>query len=366
MKVVIDDKIPFIREAAQWLFGDISLLPGGMFAGRPEVADADALIVRTRTACNAHLLADTKVTFIATATIGFDHLDTVWLNRAGIAWANCPGCNAASVAQYVRNAILQYLKATRPYLYCTTNIVSPSLPIPHEYAPCVGIVGYGHVGRAVRRALEEIGCRVLLNDPPLEAAGATDEKFVSLQTIAERCDIITFHTPLTRTAPYPTWHLADSTFFQSLRRKPLIINAARGGVVDEASLLHAYEQELVSAMAIDTWEGEPDINLRLLEQAAIATPHIAGYSADGKSNATRMALRAVCRHFRIAIPDEELFLRLTAPPPLPPALQAASGDFMADALSLYDPLADTARLKAHPDQFEALRGNYPLRRETRA
>lgn len=345
MKVLIDDKIPYIKAAAEWLLGHVDYLPGNAFAGSRQLAEADALIIRTRTRCNEAMPgADSRVKFIATATIGYDHLDTDCLQRRGIAWTNCPGCNATSVAQYVRNAILQ-APDTAP-------------------APTVGIVGYGHVGKAVRQAVEAIGCRVLLNDPPLEETSPIPgETFISLQEIAKQCDIITFHTPLTAEGPHPTMHLANQAFFASLRRKPLIINAARGGVVDEQALLRAYSEGLVSQMVIDTWEGEPRINQELLSKAFIATPHIAGYSADGKSNATRMALRAVCRHFGIAIDDEEKFLALTAPPSLPADVQP-SGDAVRDALTLYDPLLDTARLKANPDTFEAQRGNYPLRRES--
>lgn len=347
MKVLIDDKIPYLREAAEWLLGKDSLmfLPGDRFAGSPELSEADALIIRTRTRCNAGLLSGTHVGFIATATIGYDHIDTDYLRSAGISWTNCPGCNATSVAQYVRNALAKILPADNPHT--------------------VGIVGYGHVGKAVCQALETIGCKVLLNDPPLEETpcrAPSDSPFVSLQTIAEQCDVITFHTPLTTTGRWPTYHLADKAFFASLQRHPVIINAARGGVVDEAALLRAYAEGKVSHMIIDTWEGEPLISLPLLEQADIATPHIAGYSADGKSNATRMALRSLCSHFGIAIPDEQYFLQLTAPPELSPAPRP-TGNPLTDALALYDPLADSARLKANPQAFEHLRNHYPLRRE---
>ena len=204
--------------------------------------------------------------------------------------------------------------------------------------------------------------------PEGEIEGASEASwasttFVTLQEIAEQSDVITFHTPLTAGGSHPTLHLADSAFFASLRRRPIIINAARGGVVDEQALLRAYSEGLVSQMVIDTWEGEPSINPHLLREAFIATPHIAGYSADGKSCATRMALRAVCRHFGIPIDDEAQFLALTAPPSLPPEVQP-SGRWADDALTLHDPLLDTARLKASPATFEQQRGTYPLRRET--
>lgn len=374
MKVLIDDKIPYIKSAAEWLFDEVSYLPGNAFAGSSEIAEADALIVRTRTHCDAALVRGTRVQFIATATIGHDHIDKAQLEALGIAWTNCPGCNAGSVAQYIRNSIL---------LIAQQRCIEPS-------ALCVGIVGYGHVGRQVRLALEAIGCSTLLNDPPLvssfniNGAGAirdllddpplvssrdnnfisqsANECFVDLKDIARRCDVITLHTPLTTEGKWQTMHLIGEPFFAQAVRQPVIINAARGGVIDEAALLRAKAERKVSDLVIDTWEGEPDINKELLDTAFIATPHIAGYSADGKSNATRMALLAVCNHFGINIPDETHFLALTAPPALPVGTKPC-GDPARDALTLYNPLADTLRLKSNPADFEAQRGNYPLRRE---
>ena len=408
MKVLIDDKIPYIRSAAQWLLGDVDYLPGHAFGGSRQLAETDALIIRTRTHCDEALLASAhRLRFIATATIGHDHIDADYLRRRGIAWTNCPGCNAASVAQYVRNSLLKTSFRLLENSEQRTENSSENKEKQSVHAPLtVGIVGYGHVGRAVRRAVEAIGCRVLLNDPPLEeairtqlrrgsishltleespsmegvvspegeiegASGASESSgvsspsttFVTLQEIAEQSDVITFHTPLTTGGSHPTLHLADSAFFASLRRRPVIINAARGGVVDEQALLRAHRDGLVGPMLIDTWEGAPSINPHLLREAFIATPHIAGYSADGKSCATRMALRAVCRHFGIPIDDEARFLALTAPPSLPPEVQP-SGRWADDALTLYDPLLDTARLKASPATFEQQRGSYPLRRET--
>lgn len=353
MKVLIDDKIPYIKGAAEWLFDEVSYLPGHAFAGSSELREADALIIRTRTRCDAALLDGTPVKFIATATIGHDHIDKAYLEAADIAWTNCPGCNAASVAQYVRNSIL---------LIAQQHRITPA-------QLTVGIIGYGHVGRQVKLALTSIDCPTLLNDPPLVSSRdnnfisqSGNECFVDLKDIARRCDVITLHTPLTAEGQWPTYHLIDQRFLDSLERKPVIINAARGGVIDEAALLAAKAEGKVSDLVIDTWEGEPNINKELLDTAFIATPHVAGYSADGKSNATRMALRAVCTHFGIHISDEPRFLQLTAPPPLPDDIKFC-GDPTLDALTLYNPLADTRRLKANPQDFEAQRGNYPLRRD---
>lgn len=346
MKVVIDDKIPYIDAAARSLFDRVAYLPGAAFAGSDELSDADALIVRTRTLCNRALLQDTAVRFVATATIGFDHINANELALMGVGWTNCPGCNAASVGQYVRNSLLLVARSRGVDVSCFK----------------VGIVGYGHVGRAVCEALHEVGCELMVNDPPLALSGGCDVVFSGLDELAAECDVITFHTPLTTVGPFATYHLADKNFFSQLGRKPVIINAARGGVVDEEALLCAHESGVVREMVVDTWENEPHINLALLNKAFIATPHIAGYSADGKSNATRMALRAVCKYFDIEIEDEERFLAMTAPPRLS-ADCVETGDRDEDFLRLYNPFADTAALRAEPSAFERLRGNYPLRRE---
>lgn len=338
MKVVIDDKIPFIRQAAEQTFDDVVYIPGREISAR-DVASADALIVRTRTRCDAALLEGSRVKFIATATIGFDHLDTAWLDRHGIGWTNCPGCNASSVAQYVRN--------------CLFALHRDGLINPHTSV--VGLVGCGHVGTAVEAALRPLGCRILRNDPP-RALKEGCAGFVDLQTIAAECDVVTFHTPLTRGGSFPTYRLADAAWFRSLRHRPVVINAARGGVVDESALRDALSDGQVSHAVIDTWENEPDISRSLLQQVYIGTPHVAGYSADGKANAARMALDAVCRYFDIT-PRYSI-----SPPPLPRDMRPA-GDDEAQALQLYDPRRDSDQLKAHPEAFEDLRNHYHLRRE---
>ena len=337
MKAVIDDKIPYIREAAASLFDEVSYLPGAEIAPH-DVRDADVLIVRTRTRCNEALLGGSKVRCVVTATIGYEHLDVDYLESHHIHWANCPGCNATSVAQYIRNSL----------------IVLKRVGLYNPAVSTLGIVGVGHVGKAVQRAVEKMASRILLNDPPRQRqeGGA----FVSLDEIESCCDVITFHTPLVSAGDYPTWHLADENFFRRLRRHPIIINAARGGVVDNAAWLEALNRGMVGAAVIDTWENEPGISLPLLEKAFIGTPHIAGYSADGKANATRMALEAVCRFFGI---KHDFSIR----PPLLPAEFTPSGNGEERALQLYNPLDDSNMLKASPHNFEQLRGNYRLRRE---
>ena len=349
MKIVCDDKIPYIEPCLRALTDNVVMKPGKDITA-DDVKDAHILVVRTRTRCDASLLSGSSVLLVATATIGYDHLDTRWLEQHGIAWANCPGCNASSVGQYVNSNLLQLKRQRGVDLKACT----------------LGIVGVGHVGTAVLRSVTEgkpgapLGLRrILLCDPPRQQAGDAPPEgyeWCSMERIREEADIITFHTPLTTDGPYPTHHMADATFFSRLLRKPVIINAARGGVIDERALLQAMDEGHVNDVVIDTWENEPHVDEELLRRAFIATPHIAGYSADGKANATRMTLRHVCRFFFRP-------MDFNVQPPALPADFHPSEDPEELALQLYDPLTDSERLKSSPEQFEWLRGHYPLRRE---
>ncbi len=337
MKVIVDDKIPYIKEALPQIADEVVYAPGGEFT-RALVYDADALIVRTRTLCNASLLEGSRVRFIATATIGYDHIDTAYCRQAGIVWTNAPGCNADSVAQYIESSLILLRQTAR---------------IPQEAT--IGIVGVGNVGSRVATVARQLGMKVLLNDPPRQQQ-EQNERFVSLQQIREESDIITFHTPLSRGGDYPTFHLADRKFFDSLPNKPVLINTSRGEVVSTDDLLAALKNGDVSEAILDVWEGEPEVNRELLQRAFLATPHIAGYSADGKANATRMSLDALCRFFGIRA---EYCIQPPAPPR--PLIEAATEE---EALvQIYNPQTDSDRLKEHPESFEYLRGHYPLRRE---
>lgn len=339
MKIVIDDKIPYIRDAISRITDDAVYLKGSEI-GPGDVRDADALIVRTRTRCDEKLLSDSRVRFVATATIGFDHIDAAYMERAGIEWMSCPGCNSASVAQYLRSVLilLKRDKGMRPE------------------SSTIGIVGCGHVGSKVAQVAAGMGMRVLVCDPPRQERGESGP-FVAMSDIEEQCDVITFHVPLVKDGPHPTLHMADADFFGRLQRRPVIINTSRGAVVDNDALLDALIYNKVKDAVIDTWEHEPQINLRLMDRAWIATPHIAGYSADGKANADNMVISGLCRHFGISVPC------IISPPELPQDFVAAD-DPDDLSLQLYNPLDDSSRLKASPESFEELRGNYPLRRES--
>ena len=340
MKIVVDDKIPYIREKLAVLADEVVYLPGAAITA-DDVRDADALIVRTRTRCDEKLLSGSRIQLVATATIGFDHIDTDYLERAGISWTNCPGCNSGSVAQYVECSLLQLQQQKDLQLKGAT----------------IGIVGCGHVGSKVKAVAERAGMRVLVCDPPLEQKGANSQKpiadsYVSLDVIACEADVITFHVPLTKDGPYATWHLADEVFFHRLPRVPYIINTSRGAVVDNKALLAALRERRVKDAVIDVWEHEPQLDLELLEQVFIGTPHIAGYSADGKVNADNMVIDALCRRFGLPHPG------YVVAPSLPDGFV-----YKGNPLELYDPLEDTRKLKATPSDFEKLRNNYPLRRE---
>ena len=338
MRIVIDDKIPYIRETISSLTDDAVYLRGSEI-GPEDVRRADALIVRTRTRCDERLLRGSSVKFVATATIGFDHIDTGYMRRAGIEWMSCPGCNAASVAQYVRSVLLLLRRERGACLGGMT----------------LGIVGCGHVGTKVKAVAGEYGMRVLVCDPPRQERGDAGT-FATKGDICREADIITFHVPLTADGRHPTRHLADKAFFDSLAKRPLVINTSRGAVVDNGALLDALIYNKVCDAVIDTWENEPCVSLPLLERVWIGTPHIAGYSADGKVNADNMVVAGLCRHFGLGLPPR------IVPPSLPPTFVPSADDDTL-RLQLYNPLDDSARLKAAPGKFEELRGNYPLRRE---
>lgn len=341
MKVVIDEKIPYLRDALTAMGVDVVALPGAAI-GADDLADVGALFVRTRTHCNEALLAGSAVRFIGTATIGYDHIDVDYCRNNGIVWTNAAGCNAGAVLQYVQSVIYSWSRDNDSPVSGLT----------------LGVVGLGEIGSRVAAWARGVGMTVLANDPPKADAGMSG--LVSLEEVTERCDIITFHPTLNVTGRYNSYHLADKGFFDSLRHCRLLINASRGPVVDNVALLAAMESGVVGCAAVDVWENEPDINISLLNKAYIATPHIAGYSVEGKMNATSIVLREFARH--IGYVGELPRLQLAAPEQ--PQVKAASE---CDALlAIYSPLDDTTMLKNSPSDFESLRNNYRLRREPSA
>lgn len=337
MKIIIDDKIPFINGVLE-PYGEVIYLPAERI-DRNAVADADALFIRTRTRIGADLLDGSRVKFVATATIGLDHIDFNYCRANGIFATNAPGCNAPAVAQYVFAAI------DAIYRLRGADINPEKITL--------GIVGVGHVGKIVEKWARQLGFRVLLNDPP-RAHAEGSSAFVDLDRIAAKADIITFHTPLTTTGEFPTFHLADNHFFSKCQCRPIIINAARGPVTDTPALINAIDTGVVSRTAIDCWEGEPHISTELLRRATIATPHIAGYSLQGKIRATAIILQFFCRHFGIspAIEIPEI-----APDKIPDVHD------LSEIAQSYNPLTDMRALLDNPQNFENLRDFYHLRDE---
>ena len=344
MKIVIDDRIPFIRGVFE-PFAQVIYLPGKDI-DPAAVADADALIVRTRTRCNQALLGNSKVRFVATATIGFDHLNIAELSSCGIQWSNAPGCNAVSVKNYIASALAAMDEPLR--------------------GKTMGIIGVGHVGSKVALVARAFGMNVLLNDPP-RAEKEGESGFTDLDDLLAASDIVTLHVPLEREGKYPTVNMADEAFFQKMRSKAWFFNSCRGEAVVEKALTGAVDSGKLSGVLMDVWPGEPDMSEKLLASVDFGTPHIAGYSADGKANGTTASVRFIAEKLNIealknwrpsGLPDPEY----------PPVIDLAGGKTADEAvrkavLHAYDIRRDSEALAANPSQFEHLRGSYWVRRE---
>jgi len=348
MKVVVDDKIPFIKGVLE-PYTEVVYLPGARFTRR-NIANADALIIRTRTKCNENLLRDTSVKFIATATIGYDHIDTEWCEANGITWTNAPGCNSGSVHQYI-SSVLATLSTHYGF-----NFEDKTL----------GVVGVGNVGTKVAILGEVLGMKVLKNDPP-RAEKEGPAQFVPLDEILSMSDLITLHVPLNCSGSHQTYHLFDKITFEHLPYRTIIINSSRGEVIDNMALKNALKNRKIGAAALDVWENEPNIDLELLPLLNIATPHIAGYSADGKANGIAMSVQALCRFF--GLPLIEWY-----PSDIPFPLQPTRFELDCTGKSLqqciceaiwntYPVNDDDGRLRTSPETFEKQRDNYPVRRE---
>lgn len=354
MLIVADENIPYVHEAFSG-FGDVRTVPGRSMS-RKLLAEADILLVRSVTPVDAELLEGTAVRFVGTATIGTDHLDEEYLREADIAYASAPGSNAASVADYVTSAII---------------VLKTQLGLDlHKLTAAV--IGHGNVGSLVEKRLVALGMRVLLNDPPRKDA-TRDDKYLPLEEVLERADVVTLHVPLTKTGPYPTYHMADEHFFSELiRAGTVFINTSRGKVVDENALLYARRVRKLRAAVLDVFHDEPDINLDILHVCDIATPHIAGYALDGKARGTMVLHEALAgflgkeSHWQMddALPDPDFQILELAPEP---------GAVEKAVLTVYDLSEDDRRLRRItrlPEDrrgryFDHLRKDYPGRREFR-
>lgn len=328
MKVIIDSAIPFIKGVLE-PFAEVVYTPGDNFTTE-LVADADALIIRTRTRCNRELFEGSKVKFIATATIGFDHIDCRYCADNGIEVATAAGCNARGVLQWVAAVLVRLAKREN---------FTPS-------QRTLGIVGVGNVGSLVKQYAERWGFKVVCCDPPRQQRENLD--FVSLQELVPQVDILTLHTPLDAT----TRGMINADLLAALRPGATVINASRGEVAQTEALLR---EDLT--VAVDVWEHEPNIDARLLEKAIVSTPHIAGYSVQGKANATALAVRAVAKYFKLPL-TEWYPEGMTGSVP-----QDIDWQRLIDTIDNYCNLdVESAPLKNGGD-FEALRNGYRLREE---
>ena len=340
MKIVADKNIPFLEGVFE-PYAEVVYIDGSQIL-REDVLDADALIIRTRTKCNADLLDGTKVQMISTATIGTDHIDLQYCAEKGIEVNNAEGCNAGGVMQYVFSAL--YGVAARK------NIKLDNAKF--------GIIGVGNVGRKVEAMAKYLGFDVLRCDPP-RAAVEGPEGFCSLEYLLANSQIVTMHTPLDET----TRGMADADFFMQLQPGAIFINASRGEVMDEAALKEIYPK--LGAAIIDTWNNEPDVDEEMIDMVDVATPHIAGYSYQGKQNGTALAVKAVAKHFGIKelydffpendIPDHE--------PVLLDLKGKKQGEVAAVFQYNYPIFTDDFRFRMEPNNFEKMRSNYQYRRE---
>jgi erythronate-4-phosphate dehydrogenase len=366
VKIVADIDLPFLDEMFAENAEVVRLKASGITSA--AVRDADAVIVRSVTKVDGSLLDGSRVRFVGTATVGTDHVDAAWLASRGIGFANAPGCNANAVSEYVVAALLELSAAFR-------------FPLRGRM---IGVVGVGNVGSRVAAKASALGMEVLLNDPPLARRNGAS-KYLPLDTLMQ-CDILTLHVPLTTGGHDPTMHLFGDSRFCSMRDRTILINTARGAVVDTPFLVKAIRSGRVRAAVVDVWEGEPAVDPDLLSLAEIATAHIAGYSNDGKANASMMMYDAVCGHFGW---EKKWTLGDRLPEPDPPVIEAGGVGSGSGALSTagdpeeiirrvvrtaYPIRRDDAALRLvagltpgqKPGHFLRLRNEYPLRREFHA
>jgi len=340
MKIVADSMVPFLEGVFE-PYAEV-IYRNGQDITREDLVDADALIVRTRTRCDASLLEGTKVKIIASATIGLDHVDMDYCNEKGITVQNAEGCNAGGVMQYVFSAL--YGVASRKAIKLNDYVF--------------GVIGVGNVGGRVAALAELLGYKVLKCDPP-RAAREGDEGFCTLEYLLANSNIVTMHVPLDET----TRNMADEDFFALMQPGTIFINAARGEVVDEEALKEAMPK--FGAVVIDTWRNEPDVDEDLIDMVDIATPHIAGYSYQGKQNGTASAVRSIARYFGIE-PLYEFFPENDVPEYDPVTLDLTGmkqGEIAALFQYNYPVFTDDFRFRMEPENFEKMRSAYQYRKE---
>lgn len=347
IRIVADDKIPFLRGVLE-PYAEVVYLPGGQIDNR-VLKNADALLIRTRTKCNEILLEGTNVKFIGTATIGYDHIDTKFCESRGIRWINSPGCNSSSVQQYIAAALLKTA--------CDFNF--------NLRDKTLGIIGVGNVGSKVEKLAGILGMDVLLNDPP-RSRNEGNSKFADLSTLLSESDIITVHVPLNYMGEDKTYHLFNERNFRKMKKGAWFFNSSRGEVTDTPSLKKALGAGKPRGVVLDVWENEPAIDLKLMEKAFIATPHIAGYSTDGKANGTAIVVNSLCSFFNLSLGK---WYPVNIPVPSDTSFTIdvkgkSDDDIIREAVfHTYNVENDDSKLRSNPADFEKQRGDYPLRRE---
>ena len=353
MLIVADENIPLL-DAFFEHFGEIRRVPGRSI-DRATVEQADVLLVRSVTRVDRELLEGSKVRFVGTCTIGTDHLDLDYFQQAGISWSSAPGCNARGVVDYVLGSLLTLAEIEGADLTQRTY----------------GVVGAGEVGGRLVKVLQGLGWKVLVCDPPRQVAEGGD--YVSLERIIEECDVISLHTPLKKHGAQLTWHLFDKNRLSQLKSGTWLINASRGPVVDNAALRQVLlEREDLQAV-LDVWEGEPEVDVALAELCVLATPHIAGYSLDGRQRGTAQIYQAYCEFLGQAA---QISLNDLLPAPWLSQVTLSANSDPAWSLAMlcrgvYDPRRDDAdfrrslvgNVSEQRAAFDSLRKHYPLRRE---
>lgn len=347
IRVVADDAIPFLKGVLE-PFADVIYIPGEKISVK-DIRDSDALLIRTRTKCNRELLEGSSVRFIGSATIGFDHIDSAYCDANQISWVNAPGCNAASVQQYIASALV-FLALQKGLDLCRKTL---------------GIVGVGHVGSKVELLGRALGMNVLLNDPPRERVEMSNN-FVSLDTLVRYSDIISLHVPLTCEGPDATFHLFDKSLIAAMKKGAWLLNSSRGEVIDTEALKAALQEGHLGGSVLDVWENEPEPDPGIISLTTIGTPHIAGYSLDGKANGTARVVRELASRFGLPLtqwyPGDSI-LSLPSPIPLMIKRESEQQKIYEIINSTYDIKSDNQLFKSNPGLFEHYRKRYQIRRD---
>jgi len=350
MRIVADENIPFLKGVLE-PYADVVYLPGKEIS-TGIVKNADAIIIRTRTICNKELLEGSSVKFIASATIGYDHIDVKYCKKQGISWTNAPGCNSSSVQQYIAAVLVHVFKKHKLRAADLT----------------LGVIGVGNVGSKVANLGNILGMKVLLNDPPRERREKSSI-FTELYDLIHQADIVTFHVPLSFSGPDKTYNMVNNRFLNCLKHDCLLINTSRGSVVDEPALKQTLKQGRLKGVILDVWDNEPEIDRKLLQMVDIGTPHIAGYSQDGKANGTSMSVKALAHYFKLPLGN---WYPGIIPLPVQPEIYLHGNIETPETIwyklihHTYPVEQDDLALRDESQDFENLRGNYPVRREFQA